>query len=570
MINSNISNSDFTGEVSGAFILSIIQSFNNTIIFPVDALNLKLNNIEPDAWYPYSYLINTLSRINNTSPSKNILFQAGINFIRIWEEQNPDKTMVNSGLDWFYKIDKNGFNSVTRGGNKTELGWCHLLSMDEKAGIAVYENVMPLLPDFLNGVFYGGASLLDDIEYVESEITSSEPYEPNPLFLKTILTLRFLLKSKNKPDDLDSRINKLEFGSTLPLAQEEIQSVIWQNKASKYNASFRENYINDLETIIREGQAIQSKYKEMALDFNSILDHSNDFFYIKDTEYRFRVVNHNFAKLTGHQHWTEIVGKTDFDVFPQPIAQMYRDDDEKVIKLGQPVLNRIESYPKEDGTEGWVKSSKLPVFDENGNILRMFGFSADITELFKMKENLEDRVRERTKELQEQAIKDSLTDLYNRRYFDQVLFSEFNRAKREKRSFVLAMLDIDFFKKYNDTYGHQAGDVVIQKIAQVLLDHTNRSGDYSFRTGGEEFAIITQASHDENYIDYFKHICKSIEDLNIEHIHNTNYHCVTISIGLIEVKNFENLNTDKLYQLTDQQLYKAKYNGRDQVVSSII
>ncbi|WP_083698045.1 GGDEF domain-containing protein [Shewanella sp. UCD-KL21] len=449
MLNAHINQSDITGEVSGAFLLSVIRSFNNTIILPAASLDIQPSNIEPNRWYPYSYLINILNTIKDISPSAYVLFQAGVNFASIWVEQSLGGYMVDSGVDWLYKSDESGFNSVVCGGSRNEVGWCRLLSMDEITGIAVYENVMPFLPDYLKGFFYGGATLVDDMEYVESEITLSEPYAPNPLLIRTIVTIRFRLKSKDNAESLDTRINNLDLGSTLCLTPEEVQSVIWQNKALKYKATLRESYINELETMMLEAREILAKHEEMAVDLNAIF-------------------------------------------------------------------------------------------------------------------------LERTKELQKMAIIDSLTNLYNRRHFDQILFSEFNRAKREKRSFVIAMLDIDYFKKYNDTYGHQAGDVVLQKIAQVLVKHNNRAGDFSFRTGGEEFAIITQLNNNENYIDYFTHICKSVEDLAIDHSENIKYKCVTISIGVIEVKNYEHLDTDKLYRLTDEQLYKAKSNGRDQVASDII
>ena len=141
---------------------------------------------------------------------------------------------------------------------------------------------------------------------------------------------------------------------------------------------------------------LNSKYKDMELDFNTILDHSNDFFYMKDSQYKFRAVNDNFAKLTGHQHWSEIAGKTDFDVFPKEDAQKYRNDDENVIERGEQVLGRLESYPMDDGTKGWVKSSKIPIVDEDGKVIRMFGFSTDVTELIRIKENLEVKVEEET------------------------------------------------------------------------------------------------------------------------------------------------------------------------------
>lgn len=180
------------------------------------------------------------------------------------------------------------------------------------------------------------------------------------------------------------------------------------------------------------------------------------------------------------------------------------------------------------------------------------------------------QLQEKDKKLQELTIRDSLSKLYNRRHFETIFSAEFKRSKRDNKSFIFAMIDIDFFKKYNDTYGHQKGDEAIRKVSQVLLQHTKRSGDFSFRIGGEEFAIILQADKHTSYIDYLQGICHSVENLHIEHRENQNSNTITISIGAIEVTNYTNLDTDELYRLTDEQLYRAKENGRNQVVADII
>lgn len=163
-----------------------------------------------------------------------------------------------------------------------------------------------------------------------------------------------------------------------------------------------------------------------------------------------------------------------------------------------------------------------------------------------------------------------MSQLYNRRYFDEIFTIEFDRAKRTKQSFIFAMIDIDFFKKYNDTYGHQAGDEAIRAVSKVLLNYTKRAGDYAFRIGGEEFAIISQSNDKEDYLKYLKNICTSVEELNIEHIKNSEYKRLTISIGSIEVINHNDITIDELYKLTDEQLYHAKENGRNQVASTIL
>ena len=179
-------------------------------------------------------------------------------------------------------------------------------------------------------------------------------------------------------------------------------------------------------------------------------------------------------------------------------------------------------------------------------------------------------LKKKDKELKELSIRDGLSQLYNRRHFDEIFTIEFDRAKRTKQSFIFAMIDIDFFKKYNDTYGHQAGDEAIRAVSKVLLNYTKRAGDYAFRIGGEEFAIISQSNDKEDYLQYLKNICKSVEELNIEHIKNSEHKHLTISIGSIEVINHNDITIDKLYKLTDEQLYHAKENGRNQVASTTL
>ncbi|MFM2060511.1 MAG: hypothetical protein RLZZ507_181 [Cyanobacteriota bacterium] len=216
------------GEVSGSFLLGLIASFSNMNILPQE---LQIDELSPDQWYPYSMLIDILHRIQQTLDySAIILFYAGVNFLRIWYENGLGKTMIHSGMDWLYvNQESGGYNSVVRGGGKDEIGWCILQSIDKDAGIAVYENITPLPPDFVRGVFYGGCVLFDDMEYVDIEATN-EQYKPNPLFNNTTLTVRFRLKSKAISQNLDDRVNSLQLGHTTKLSPAEIETLIWRNK----------------------------------------------------------------------------------------------------------------------------------------------------------------------------------------------------------------------------------------------------------------------------------------------------------------------------------------------------
>jgi polar amino acid transport system substrate-binding protein len=167
--------------------------------------------------------------------------------------------------------------------------------------------------------------------------------------------------------------------------------------------------------------------------------------------------------------------------------------------------------------------------------------------------------------LQKLSITDPLSGLFNRRHFSDVFSREYDRAKRLKQPFVFAMIDIDFFKKYNDTYGHHAGDEVIVKVSQVLKENTKRAGDYAFRLGGEEFGIILQTEGLENCEKHFEAMRQSVEALNIEHTKSPKYHKLTLSMGVVKVVHYADMAKDFIYKTADEQLYQSKEKGRNEI-----
>ena len=261
----------------------------------------------------------------------------------------------------------------------------------------------------------------------------------------------------------------------------------------------------------------------------------------------------------------KIAGKFD-DIWALGIG--VRNDDEMLLGIMQKAINLISYDEYNSVINKWLSIRYDKGFDYNlfweillfviiGILLftyRHFTLQKYITKL-----------KEQEIELKRLTIVDPLTGLYNRRHFDNVMLHEFDRAKRNNNQFVFALLDIDYFKKYNDTYGHQAGDDAIRQVSKILKNHTKRSGDFAFRVGGEEFAIILQSSNLEDSSSYFNKICKSIEELNIEHTQNLQYVHLTISIGVTNVSSYDNLTIDGLYKFTDEQLYHAKRNGRNKI-----
>lgn len=160
--------------------------------------------------------------------------------------------------------------------------------------------------------------------------------------------------------------------------------------------------------------------------------------------------------------------------------------------------------------------------------------------------------------VREQAVTDALTGLYNRRYFEEALEKEVQRAKRQKQPFSIVGIDLDYLKKINDTYGHNFGDIAIKAIAEVLKSNA-RSVDVPARIGGEEFNVLLPGINSEGAMIAAERIRKSIESVDIDTVGH-----ITGSLGVATY--FEHSeNIEELLELTDQAMYASKRNGRNRV-----
>ena len=168
--------------------------------------------------------------------------------------------------------------------------------------------------------------------------------------------------------------------------------------------------------------------------------------------------------------------------------------------------------------------------------------------------------------LEQASYTDSLTTLYNRRYFNVVYEREFKRALRSGKPFVFMMLDIDFFKQYNDTYGHLQGDQALQAVSRTLKSTFKRPGDYPFRLGGEEFGIILTDTDCKNARLMGEKVRANIESLKIEHKGSKILPTLSVSIGGICIVPTALMGDDALIHAADTNLYAAKERGRNQVV----
>lgn len=165
----------------------------------------------------------------------------------------------------------------------------------------------------------------------------------------------------------------------------------------------------------------------------------------------------------------------------------------------------------------------------------------------------------------EMAARDGLTGLKNRRAFDEHLVRIWQQALRDRRPLVVMLIDVDHFKKYNDRYGHQAGDEALQRVATVVDEFAQRPLDLAARFGGEEFAIILYdlaRHHIQNFTDQLR---ASIETLDIEHA-DVARGVATVSIGVAVVQPRLERSPEGAVQLADEALYRAKRDGRNRAV----
>ncbi len=172
-------------------------------------------------------------------------------------------------------------------------------------------------------------------------------------------------------------------------------------------------------------------------------------------------------------------------------------------------------------------------------------------------------VRQR-KLLETLAGRDGLTEIPNRRTFDQALAQEVGRCKRSGQAFSLALIDIDYFKQYNDRYGHARGDEVLKTVARTLTLALRRPADLIARYGGEEFALILPDADAHGGLEIAETIRRAIESLGIRHEDSTVAEHLTISVGGITTADGERL-PNELIAAADRQLYEAKRLGRNRI-----
>ncbi|ELS01891.1 diguanylate cyclase (GGDEF) domain-containing protein [Xenococcus sp. PCC 7305] len=189
-----------------------------------------------------------------------------------------------------------------------------------------------------------------------------------------------------------------------------------------------------------------------------------------------------------------------------------------------------------------------------------------ITYLRNYNDILHQEVRKKTESLRQLAVIDGLTQLANRRQFDHTLELEWYRLQKIGENLSLLICDIDFFKQYNDTYGHQAGDDCLKLVAQIIADGAKRNGDLAARYGGEEFTLILPGTDAADAAIVAARIIRNVRRLQIVHEKSDIDSYVTLSVGVASLIPNKTCQPQKLIKIADDALYEAKKQGRSRFV----
>lgn len=329
-------------------------------------------------------------------------------------------------------------------------------------------------------------------------------------------------------------------------------------------------FANMVEFVHQNNMQLEEKIKERTeglleteWKLNTILDSVDAYIYIKDTNYAYIYANKKTCDYIGRP-LEEIVGKDDTMFFEETVATKLREIDRQVIEQGKKISHE-EIIPDLKGHIAKAfTSTKLPLFREDGSIYALCGISTDITERKKTEEMIKNF-----------AFYDSLTGLPNRRMLDDRLSFLLAKSKRTDKLGAVMFLDLDNFKPLNDTFGHQAGDILLIEMAKRLTLCV-REVDTVARFGGDEFIValgdldIDEAISKKQVLKIANKILKavsvpfSITVMGEDGTRKEITHACTASIGATLFQKYET-NKDRIFQRADKAMYVAKSNGRNRV-----
>ena len=299
----------------------------------------------------------------------------------------------------------------------------------------------------------------------------------------------------------------------------------------------------------------------------NLIEHLVTATFVLDHEGTVIIWNHACEKMTGipakevigtKEHWRAFYSRKRLCLADVVVQSRTMELSDLYAVHAQPSLHgngyRAENWCVMPRTRSklYVSADAGPIYDEDGKLIAVVQTIRDSTDYKKAQTALE-----------ELSVTDELTCLHNRRFFNENLHIEWSRGIRSQEPLSFILLDIDYFKQYNDTYGHTSGDECLKSVARVLQHSLLRSSDMATRYGGEEFGLLLPNTTLEGAVEVASRIRSAVERMNIPHNTNQVATHVTLSDGIACLIPSSEVNPAELVSLADEALYKAKEQGRN-------
>jgi diguanylate cyclase (GGDEF)-like protein/PAS domain S-box-containing protein len=336
--------------------------------------------------------------------------------------------------------------------------------------------------------------------------------------------------------------------------------------------SFISRAINKvLDTVVEDENALQDREQRL----RAIFDNTIDSVITVDRWGIIQTVNPATQRLLGYSD-SELLGKNISIITPEPHRSKHDGYLQRYLDSGEQDIIGETRELKAQTKNGDLLPIALTVSEMLINGERCFtGIIRDISEQLKLREAMSkanNELRSSNQLLQKKSRTDPLTGIANRGSFDETLETELRRGARKGETLSLLMIDVDYFKLYNDFYGHPMGDKCLQRIAETMKDGFQRSGELPARYGGEEFAVILPGIDAQRALELADGLCESIRQLDMPHEKSLVSDRITISVGIVTLRAVSKglFSADELVNAADKSLYQAKESGRDGVCATIL
>ncbi|MCP4548102.1 MAG: diguanylate cyclase [bacterium] len=320
-------------------------------------------------------------------------------------------------------------------------------------------------------------------------------------------------------------------------------------------------YIEQLEGAMLRTNQMTVEAEIAGLTHRLIFNTASDAMWVLNKDYSIKQLNKAFSEILGLSE-EEAVGRKCFDLLDCPRHDSPDCMLSRIVASGDHVESDIELCISSESESSFIVSSAA-LSGIGGGIEGIVESFKDITE----RVQAERALAEVNRKLEHMAITDGLTGIANRRFFTQTIENEWRRMMREHAPLTVIMGDVDYFKFFNDTYGHSAGDDCLIAIARAMKSCVLRSADLLARYGGEEFVAVLPGISGDGAISVAENILKAVRAQAIPHAESRVSDHVSISLGIASMVPERTISYTDLIKQADLALYQAKMNGRNRALT---